>query len=177
MNLAGKRSLRELVRDHEKVHRPGAESERRFFASLSIGKAIEHAARATNGDRKRFDHQRRIKRTAIASALQVLSGAVPLLVACKSFDELHATVERLVGDIYGIGELYIYDTALRIGARLRLFPDRIYLHAGTREGARNLGLNVSRKTLARSELPEVLQSLSASELEDFLCIYKAEFNS
>jgi hypothetical protein len=41
----------------------------------------------------------------------------------------------------------MYDTALRIGAKLKLFPTKVYLHAGTRLGARALGLDDSAATL------------------------------
>jgi len=37
--------------------------------------------------------------------------------------------------IPGIGELAIYDTALRIAAKLRFEPAVVFLHAGTRIGA------------------------------------------
>jgi hypothetical protein len=51
-----------------------------------------------------------------------------------------------------------------------LEPDRIYLHAGTREGARALGLGGT--ALSKSELPKAFHRLSPGEIEDCLCIYK-----
>jgi hypothetical protein len=44
--------------------------------------------------------------------------------------------------------------------------EAVYLHAGTREGAR--ALNLSGKTIDVREL----RKLSAEEIEDCLCIYK-----
>lgn len=72
-----------------------------------------------------------------------------------------------------VGELYVYDAALRLGAHLGLAPTFVYLHAGTRLGARALGLGQGRAYLEMHELPLPLQALSPDEVESFLCIYKA----
>ena len=42
-----------------------------------------------------------------------------------------------------MGELVVYDTALRIGARFGLEPEKVYVHRGTREGVRKLGLDAA----------------------------------
>ena len=65
-------------------------------------------------------------------------------------------------------------SASRIGAKLNLFPEKVYLHAGTRLGARSLGLpNVPR--LSVSEFPKEFRALKPHEIEDALCIFKDEF--
>ena len=53
-------------------------------------------------------------------------------------------------------------------------PDRVYLHSGTREGARALGLAAERSFLPMDELPPELRRLKPREVEDLLCIYKGE---
>jgi hypothetical protein len=100
---------------------------------------------------------------------------LPLLKGCTSFDELHELVDRLIRPIAGVGELAVYDTTLRIGARFGLAPAKVYLHAGTRIGARNLGLDARNGELEIADLPPELQTLAAHELEDVLCIYKDDF--
>lgn len=77
-----------------------------------------------------------------------------------------------IGVLHGIGELTVYDTALRIGAKLGLLPKKVYLHAGTRAGARALGLNWKATSLAVRELPSELLTLTPHEIEDCLCIFK-----
>ena len=72
----------------------------------------------------------------------------------------------------GIGELAVYDIACRIGAFLGFRPDRVYLHAGTREGARALGLRGA--SVRKIDLPGAFGCLSPAEIEDCLCIYKAD---
>lgn len=170
------RSLAELVADYHKRHRPGANAELTFFRNRpSFGSAVDFAARAEDWRGKRFDHQRRIKRVAIASALKTLRLHSSSLEKCQSFDELLICTTKLLGPTYGIGPLYIYDTTLRIGAYLDLAPTKVYLHAGTLEGARRLALPLVARRLEIDVLPKVLRQLSPSELEDFLCIYKACF--
>jgi len=83
-------------------------------------------------------------------------------------------VERAIRGIDGIGALMVYDTALRLGAFLQLEPDLVYLHAGTRDGAAALGVDRSRETVRAEELPAALQALHPHEIEDCLCIFKAQ---
>jgi len=66
---------------------------------------------------------------------------------------------------------------LRIGARLNLFPMKVYLHAGARQGARTLGLNARAATLDVSDLPTEFHALRPHEIEDVLCIFKDELAS
>src|SRR5262245_48111916 len=82
------------------------------------------------------------------------------LEAAETFHELFELVESIIGSIYRIGELAVYDTALRIGVRLGLEPKKVYLHRGTRRGATALGLGRRRPWLHVSELPTELQVLS-----------------
>jgi hypothetical protein len=51
----------------------------------------------------------------------------------------------------------------------------VYLHAGTRAGARALGLNWRATTLAVHDLPAELRVLAPHEIEDCLCIFKNNF--
>jgi hypothetical protein len=170
------RSLAELVSDYRKRYRAGASDELAFFRKrASFGSAVNLAARAENWRGMRFDHQRRIKRVAIAGAQKILRQHSATLEKCRSFDELHIKTTRLLRPIFGIGPLYIYDTALRLGAYLDFAPTKVYLHAGTLDGARRLALPFVGRQLEVDVLPKVLRQLSPSELEDFLCIYKACF--
>jgi hypothetical protein len=70
-------------------------------------------------------------------------------------------------------QLTAYDTAIRLAAFLRLEPKRVYLHAGTRDGATELGFH-RREWLLPKELPEPFRQLMPDEIEDCLCIYKRE---
>jgi hypothetical protein len=146
-----------------------------FRCEPSIRAAVKRAALANNFDGKRFDHQRRIRQTAILKSCKALQSAIPELHRCRDFERLMRLIEGTLSQIDGIGNLYIYDTALRIGAKLELLPEMIYLHSGTRVGARRLGLNFKGRALGPHELPAALRALKPYEVEDILCIYKGRF--
>src|SRR5215510_13117137 len=153
--IFGKASLRDLVRHYIRNHRTQARRELAEFKSEpNLPRAIDRAARAQDKALKRFDHQRRIERISIAKAPAAFRSAVETFKACKTFERLHFEVEKVARSVGGLGELYIYDTALRIGAYLRISPAEVYLHRGTRDGARKLGLNVARPTIPMSEFPD-----------------------
>jgi hypothetical protein len=136
--------------------------------------AVERAAEACLPSGKRHPHQRRIPRAALQESSRRLLGNLPRLRLTSSFDELFDLVEAIIRPIPKIGELAIYDTALRIGARFGLEPDKVYVHAGTREGLRALGFSGRERTVELNELPRPIRRLSAREAEDLLCIYKSQ---
>jgi hypothetical protein len=170
----GLRDLESLVADFRKHHRPNSARETRFFRTMpSMGLAIHHVAMAVDGDGRCFDHQFHIVQPARRRAKTVLHQAESKILTCRSFHELHSLFLELLSPIKGLGEMYIYDAALRMGAYVKLSPDFVYLHRGTRWGARALGIDVSRGRpyVEKKELPEALRKLSADNLESFLCIY------
>ena len=166
-------SLRAIARTYVNRIRPRAEEELAWFRHQpTLASAIECAALAINSRCKRYRHQTRLKRVSLQQAKKVLSANRRRIAKCRTFDELISLIEVWLQPINGLGELYTYDTALRIGAKLKLLPARIYLHAGTRVGARALGFDGKVRTLERSQQPSPLRRLAAHELEDVLCIFK-----
>jgi len=156
--------------------RKGAHELASFAAEPSLEAAVSRAGLAErfNGKRLvRYNHQRRIPRQALAVARERLLAAD--LKSCTSFHELFLAVEAAIDDIPRIGELMVYDTALRVGSKLGLEPAKVYLHSGTRVGARRLGLDSRAHWIERQELPEPLRSLPPWQVEDILCIYKDWF--
>jgi hypothetical protein len=97
--------------------------------------------------------------------------------SCKTFDELFAMVSQIVTPIPWLGELYAYDTSLWIGASRGLLPDAVYMHSGTRDGARALGIDRKEVRLDPRCLPRELRGLSPRHIEDVLCIYKDAFET
>ena len=121
---------------------------------------------------KRYDHQWSITDEISREAESKLQAAKEEIRTAKDFDELHAIVQREVGGLWGVGDLVVYDFALRIGAFLRKEPKLVYLHAGTAKGARLL--RFAGKTVDPNELPEAFSPLTPAEIEDFLCVYKSQ---
>ena len=118
-----------------------------------------------------------LPRAALEEGRSRLVANISRLRASQTFDDLFVLVDDFIASIRGIGELAVYDTALRIGARFNLAPQRVYLHAGTRDGARALGLASGTEAIETHQLPESLQALSPREVEDLLCIYKSRLAS
>jgi hypothetical protein len=170
--------LSALVR-HYRIHNsPRSVQELNFFRGMpSLALAIHHAALAIDSRGKRFDHQRRIALAPLRRAKAILEQVSARLKACASFHTLHSLLLELLGNVRGLGELYFYDTALRLGATFGHAPAFIYLHRGTRAGAQALGFNGTAPYIELYRLPKPLRTLQSHEAEDFLCIYKGELKS
>ena len=175
-SVSGK-TLSQLAQEYIDFCRPVAAAELEFFATQSLAKAIEFAALCLDSSGRRSSHQWRRAEITLAEAYDVLRGNSQLIRRCRTFSELHDLIDRLVEQIPDLGPLYSYDASLHIGARLGLAPDVVYLHCGTREGARALGLPFQQPTLHRSSLPAALAKLAMHEIEDFLCIFKGRLHA
>lgn len=151
------------------VRRIALEELKTFADEPNLAAAVRRAGLAQNECGKRFPHQYRIPGDVLKRAARRLGRVV--VRRSQSFDDLHELVWRTIGPIAGIGELMIYDTALRIGAKMGVAPTRVYLHAGTRVGARHLGLGRRAQFLEKSDFPAALRALEPREIEDCLCIY------
>lgn len=129
---------------------------------------------------KRHPHQRRLSGNALECGRQALHRIADRLQDADDFYSLMLLVGEAFGEIRGLGELAIYDTAERLRHRLDLEAKHlVHLHAGARIGARRLlGGKLPRGDawgVLRHQLPEGLWHLSTHEIEDILCIYKDDF--
>ena len=95
------------------------------------------------------------------------------LKRAKNFDALHRIIAERIGRIPGIGTLTVYDIAHRIGAFCRIYPELVYLHAGTRKGAAFGG--IKGDAFDPGILPKPFFRLQSYEIEDCLCLYKKDF--
>ena len=125
----------------------------------------------------RESHQNRFKKETLIKSRDILFNNINELKKTKDYHSLYMTIRKLIIPIQGVGELYCYDTTLKIGSFLKIFPDYIYLHRGTRIGAERLRLAYKKEYLTMKEIPREFKKLLPYELEDFFCIYKDEFNT
>lgn len=110
-------TLSAIVRAYREEFQRGAKAEQDYYANLpTLAEAVERAARAERPDGKRHDHQTRLSSASLREASRRL-GNEPI-PSCKTFAELHFLIDRTIRPIPGIGVLMVYDTALRIGARM-----------------------------------------------------------
>lgn len=141
----------------------------------SLRDAVRVSSLCINEEGKRHPHQYRIPQKVLEGVHIELVQNIRKVNRVRSFDELYQLISSF--EIFGIGKLTTYDIATRIGAYLKLKPDRVYLHAGTRTGAKKLLGKISKPYLIKDDLPKPFRtsSLSYSEIEDILCIYKDDF--
>jgi hypothetical protein len=132
--------------------------------------AAEAAVYSRHPQYKKHDHQFRISGISMRHTWQRLRRRLSELRRATTFSEVHAIVKECA--VAGFGELSIYDAAHRIGAWLGVEPDAVYLHRGTRDGAKALGLDAAAGLLAMRQLPRPLRRLTPEQVEDFLCIFK-----
>ena len=152
-----------------------------FKEIMDITEAITNAATTTVGGKRHPHHYRKSKKTLEEAKIILIKEAYKIS-RINSFDKLHESIIDLLKDIPNIGPLYYYDTALLIGAHLGKLPEKIYLHAGTKKGAKNMGINIrNKKYIEMGYIPclEIFENyyLKPYEIEDFLCIYKEELSS
>lgn len=165
-----------IVRTYISQIRPRAQVELNWFREQpTLNSAIEFAAFAIHSTGKRYSQQRRIPKTVLEQAKKILLSNMKAIEQVHDFDELHTLIGELLKSVNGIGELYSYDTSLRIGAKLNLMPQKVYFHAGTRIGARALSLKNHGKDwveMLDPSIPKEFKSLEPHEIEDVLCIFK-----
>lgn len=163
----------DIVKDYIHEYRDDARKEMRFFEiQRSPSEAIRIAALCELPGAKRHPHQRRIPRVLLEQVEARLQRIGRKLARASSFAALHQAVEDEIGSLKGIGRLPVYDISHRVGAHFGKAPERVYLHAGTRVGARALG--ITGDSFDPKTLPKPFAQLAPSEIEDCLCIYKDE---
>ena len=162
-------TLREVVADYRRFHAPVAKAEIAFYAGLPYAEAIARATRAERPDGKRHDHQRRISQNAIREVGKALATAN--FKGVRSFSVLYQQLSALTRRVKGIGPLFVYDTAVRIGANRKLHPTTVYVHAGVKKGVRAVIRGNLRSSVSPTEFPPPLSRCTAAELEDLLCIF------
>lgn len=171
-------SFQAITRAYIRYNRPNSQAELGWFHQQpTVRSAIKHAALAINSQGKRYRHQCRLRKATLENARRVLLANSRHIAQSRNFDGLFALLHGLLSSIKGIGELYVYDTSLRIGAKLGLLPTKVYLHAGTRLGAKALNLDGTANALEVSKLPSEFQQLEPHEIEDILCIFKAKLKA
>lgn len=148
------KNCEEIVEDYTRYCQADADVERNHYANCeSLEKAIEKSSLAEKANGKMHSHQCRLGKETTKKIYEPLMHVKHQLMKCSNFDELYDCIRNEILEIDGIGELMVYDTAFRLGAYLRVHPNKVYLHSGTREGANALGLGYGKQAIEVSELP------------------------
>jgi len=143
----------------------------------NLSEAIYFACISEDAHGKRHPHQNRLKREDMEIFANQLQSQEQRLRDADNFDTLFKIIHNVGSKINGIGDMLIYDATERIGEYLGLFPDKVYLHAGTRDGAEKILGKVGEATIKKEMFPEPIRSsnLSCADIESMLCMYKSIF--
>ena len=173
-------TIRKIIA-HYKLTNEVRASEREWWTASGapFSTVVARAAEGKLPNGKRHPHQRRLTKSAIEGCINALSPILDRLENSADFFQLWRSITGAYEGVRGAGELAAYDTADRIRHRLGLESTHlVYLHAGTRIGARMLaGGRLPKESgwaIQRWEVPEGLRVLDNHELEDVLCIYKGD---
>lgn len=167
------RSLSSLVAIYSRKHGPRLAAYLDYFQALrSLNDAIRYACQGKEG--KIHIHQHRVGKEKLGQAQKELQRHAGEIASCATFGELLALVEDRTSSIDRFGILAVYDTSLRLGAYRDLWPEIVYLHAGTKKGCKALGVATKCKAIEMARLPKPIRLLEPYQAEDFLCIFKNE---
>ena len=175
----------EVITLWKRRFRPSLQDHLGWYRSAgSLDVAIQRAAKAEDSaPNRRNSHQRRLPRSAPEKIRKKLSLGAGEIEKCRDFESLYAIVDQLIRDEFGVGDLMVYDTALRIGAYLSFRPNRVFLQCGALAGANRyfslIGANRKPKSgssLPVSEFPHFANALLPHEIEHMLCTMRDCFD-
>jgi hypothetical protein len=144
-----------------------------FKLPKQLPKVIDNAAIGIDPDGLMNNHQHRIGYAICEEGARELAKYEVEIRKVKSFEEIFEITERVKDKIFGLGNLWSYDTALRIGFAKKVYPKEVYVQSGVKKGVRKImkGHLPSDRSLPLRMFPEALQKMKPYQLETFLCIY------
>lgn len=166
--------LEAWVEDFEQTGLAELEVELDFHRALPDAASAVSAVATWRGKGGRVHgRQRRMPRVVKEAAGKALLRAH--FKRARTFEALLRKVRQVIGNVYGVGEVTVYDVALRIGTQRDLLPGRVRLHATARESAAFLGLEVNRRSwISVESFPRPLRGLTPWGIERFLSTYREE---
>lgn len=143
------------------------------FKKMSLEEAVSKSASAINVYGKIDNHQRRIGKNLLNLGASMMITNIEKLKKCKTFKEIFEISEEVKNSVLGLGDLWSYDTALRIGFNKNLYPKDVYVQAGVKKGVEKLFYPKIKKgrCLPMSIFPSEFHILKPHEIENFLCIW------
>ena len=167
-------TLEQLVRKYWKEFEHCYADEDRWWGDpgLSWIEAQQRAWLSKRPNGKMHGHQCNVGERVLEEGLKAALAQKKQSEDFKNFEELHAWVRSITDVIHGLGAMTAYDVARRLGAWLGLQPSMVWLHRGTKDGAK--ALNIRGNKVPLNAFPEPIQRLGATHVENFLCIYKKE---
>ena len=171
-----------ILNDYKKNFKKIIEDELNGFrdASLTLDDCIKNSFNYKDWENliwKKHNHQHHIPKYAANEVIKILLQDRVKMQNESDFTGIHNLISELISGIKGIGELTVYDIALRIGAGLGKYPEKVYLHRGSLEGAIVLlgKKAVKDRIVEKLVFPDIFRDLESYEIEHILCIYRNNF--
>lgn len=161
------------IKNYQQHQLPALIADKNYYETLTLKEAIQKAAEGKNSKGKTHSHQYRVGAEIGGLGASNLLLQIELISQCKTFEELFAITEDVKKDIYRLGDLWSYDTALRIGFNLKLYPKNVHVQRGVVKGVKKLFKDQSKMKFPielKYFSPE-FQELQPYEIENFLCIW------
>lgn len=151
----------------------------KYYKNLSQSDAISQATLGQspkfNGKINMDSHQRRVGAKVCKAGLDELLriDKINPIAKCKSFEDVFKITEQVRKKTFRLGDLWSYDTALRIGFNLGVYPKEVYVQAGVIRGVNKAlkGKIQMKRSLPLATFPKMIQQLKPHEVENFLCIW------
>jgi hypothetical protein len=93
----------------------------------------------------------------------------------KSYADLFRITETVKSDLKGLGDLWSYDTAVRMAFNRgkTFYPQAVFVQGGVLKGIKKIFSKIlmNGRTLPLKVFPKELQTLRAFEVENFLSIW------
>ncbi len=173
------KKIKKYIEEYNKLNKNNLENELEHFRKgKEIGNLERVIRSASDKSRK---HQHRIKKNSLQQGQCILlideNQQEIWKLRNENFEKLYNKIVELLKDVEGLGDLYYYDTALRIGVFFGLYPEKIYLHSGAGIGADNLigkKITSSEKFIEKNNLPchELFDEMECYQIENFLCLFR-----
>jgi hypothetical protein len=146
----------------------------RFYKSLSFQSAIEYAASGVTPHRMIHPHQRGIGVKQLRRSAILLKEYTSTIRKARSFAGLFLITEAVRSELRGLGDLWSYDTALRMAFNRgkTFYPQAVFVQRGNLKGIRKIfsKMPVKQRTLPVKIFPKEMRSLKPFEIENFLSV-------
>lgn len=146
----------------------------RFFYSLSLQAAVEYAASGVTPHRKIHPHQRGIGVKQLRRSAVLMKKHIAAIRRARTFAHLLTVTETVKTDLKGLGDLWSYDTALRIAYNRgnTFLPKAIMIQRTVIKGVKKVfpKFKAKERTLQVKVFPGELQTLKPHELQNFLIL-------
>lgn len=118
------------INEYFEKHAPHLKYIKEYFENLPIECIVYQAALSQKWDGKMFSHQYRVGIEKTKLAAKKLLEFESTILTVQTFEEIFHYTEKIRKLKIGVGPLWSYDTALRIGFHLKIYPTEVYIQAG-----------------------------------------------